>query len=35
MNKLKQVINDALIDVLFWSAFWISNLAKGGKNESH
>lgn len=28
MNKLKQMINDALIDVLFWSAFWLSQIGK-------
>ena len=26
MSKVKQALNDVLIDALFWSAFWLRKL---------
>lgn len=33
MSKVKQALNNVLIDLLFWSAFWLRKLIVGKKDE--
>ncbi len=33
MRKVKEAMNDLAIDVLFWSAFWLSKIYRAIKRE--